>query len=249
MINNAGAKQEFDAALQMEKSDPKGALGRFQAIAAGSRPFKADAQTHVQQIAEQFAGAEAQQQFNTAEQAQKSGDLAGALAQFKALAAKPGPKQSDAQLRVQQITDQMAAQAQQEVQQQLDAAAQLEKSGDLKGALDKYSAVAGKPGPQQELAKLHAQLVSQKIADSNKPVTPPTPTPTPTSTSTGTARNPEVTVNPSGDCMPLTRPVQKGMLVPDYNVDGCPLKHTSLFDGPCCRRSTQYLCVDQNQHR
>ena len=44
--------------------------------------------------------------------------------------------------------------------------------------------------------------------------------------------NPVITLNQAGNCGPWTRPVQRGMLVPDYNVDGCPLKAINLSMGP-----------------
>jgi hypothetical protein len=224
MINNAGAQQEFNAALQLEQSDPKGALAKFQAIAGGSGPFKTDAQTHIQQINEKFAGAEAQQQFDAALKAQSSGDLQGALKQFQALAAKPGPKHDDAQRLAQQITDQIA---QQQAQQQMNAADQAKASGDLKGALALYKAIAAKPGPNQAVAQVKVELVAQLLADANKPAPAPAPAPTPApgpapapTPTAGGARAGVVTLIPGGDYEAWNGPVQKGQILPDTAIQG-----------------------------
>ncbi|MGA2984969.1 MAG: protein kinase [Terriglobia bacterium] len=215
MINNAGATQEFNVALQLEKSDRKGALAKFQAIAVGSGPFKSEAQTHVQQINDQIRDEGVKQQFDAADKAQASGDLPGALGQFKAIAGQPGAMQSQAQQRVQQITDQIA---QQQAQQQFNAADRAQSSGDLNTALTQFKALAGKAGPVQAQAQIRAQQVAELIADANKPkapVTPPPATPAPT-----VARNAVVTLIPSGDFQRWNGPVSKGQMIPDNSIEG-----------------------------
>jgi TonB family protein len=105
MINNAGAQEEYNAALQAENSGSlQGALAQFKAIAGKPGPMQSEAQQRVQSITDQISQQQAQQQFNAADQAQKNGDLKGGLAQFRALAEKPGPMQAQAQARVEQIT-------------------------------------------------------------------------------------------------------------------------------------------------
>ena len=217
MINNAGAQQEFNAAVQLQNSgNLRGALGQFQAIAGKTGPFKGEAQTHVQQINDQLAAAEAQQEFDAANRAQSSGDLNGALAQFKSLAGKPGPKQGEAQQRVQAITDQMNAAAD---KQKFDAADRAQSSGDLKGALAQFQALAGKSGSMQAQAQTRAQQVNQLIADANRPKPEPpkpaAPTPAP-----APARSATVTLIPSGDYQRWNGPVTKGQMLPDNSIEG-----------------------------
>jgi hypothetical protein len=178
----------------LEKNDRKGALTKFQAIAAGSGPFRSEAQTHVQQINDQIRDEGVKKQFDAVDKAQASGDLPRALGQFKAIAGQPGSLQSQAQQCVQQIADQIA---QQQAQQQFNAADRAQSGGDLSTALTQFKALAGKPGPMQPQAQIRAQQVAELIADANKPkapVTPPPPTPPPS-----VARNGVVTLIPSGD--------------------------------------------------
>ena len=215
MIDNAGAQQEFNAALQMENSgNRQGALEQFKAIVEKGGPFKADAQTHIQQINDQLSAAAAGQQFEAAARVQSSGDLNGALALFKALAANPGPRQSDAQQRVQSITDQIT---QQQAQQQFNAAEQAQNNGDLKGALAQFKVLASKPSPLQPLAQAKADLITQLL----KAPTPATPTPAPAPTQTPAgARSAVVTLIPSGDFQRWNGPVNKGQIMPDNSIEG-----------------------------
>jgi TonB family protein len=222
MINNAGAQQEFNAALQTENSgNRQGALEQFKAIAEKGGPFKADAQTHIQQLNDQLNAAAAGQQFDAAAKVQNSGDLNGALALFKALAANPGPRQNDAQQRVQSITDQIT---QQEAQQQFNAAVQAQNNGDLKAALAQFKAIASKPSPLQPLAQAKADLIAQLLKSSPPPNPAPSnpapPNPAGTTPTTTAGRNPVVTPLYSGGLVPLTLPYHKGMIVSDVNVDG-----------------------------
>jgi TonB family protein len=207
------AKKELDAAAAAQNAgDVKGALARYQAIASGGGPFQADAQTRIQQINEQLNAGEARQQFDAADKAQTGGDLNGALAQFKALAAKSGPFQSQAQQRVQAITDLLAAAAD---KQKFDAADRAQSSGDLKGALAQFKSLADRAGPMQAQAQDRQQQVAQLLAAANKPKAPSNATP-----ATTAARNPVVQLLPSGPFQAWTRPIQKGQIVPDNSVDG-----------------------------
>jgi len=118
---------------------------------------------------------------------------------------------------VQQISDQLGAQA---AQQQFNAADKAQSSGDLKGALAQFNALAGKPGPMQAQAQTRAQQVSQLIADANKPKAPPTPTPQAPTPAPTVARAPVVTLIPSGEYQRWNGPVQKGQMLPDNSVEG-----------------------------
>jgi hypothetical protein len=198
----------------LEKNDRKGALTKFQAIAAGSGPFRSEAQTHVQQINDQIRDEGVKQQFDAVDKAQASGDLPRALGQFKAIAGQPGSLQSQAQQCVQQIADQIA---QQQAQQQFNAADRAQSGGDLSTALTQFKALAGKPGPMQPQAQIRAQQVAELIADANKPkapVTPPPPTPPPS-----VARNGVVTLIPSGDFQRWNGPVSRGQVIPDNSIE------------------------------
>ncbi len=223
MINDQAAQQAFNAALQTEKNgDLNGALAQFKAIAAKSGGFSQDAENHVQQITDKL-------NFDAATRAQNAGDLNGALAQFKAIAAKPGPLAPDAENHIQQITDQLAAIAQKQqleaAKQQFDAADHLQSSGDLKGALAQFKAIADGSGPMKSQAQDRVTQVQALIAENSKPKPEPKPVASsspahpPTSAPSSTGKNPVVTVlvDPSE---PWTRGVQKGMVLPNSAVDG-----------------------------
>ena len=99
------AKAEFDAAVGAQnKGDLQGALAQFKAIAGKPGPMKSEAKQRLQQVSDQTILMAELQEFDAADQAQKNGDLKGGLAQFRALAAKPGPMQAQAQARLDQIT-------------------------------------------------------------------------------------------------------------------------------------------------
>lgn len=95
-INAAAAKQNFDAAVQAENAGRLDeALNQFNALASNP-DFKDQAQSHIQQIRAKQSAVLDQQKFDDAVKKQSSGDLQGALSEFKALAGKPGTKQSEA---------------------------------------------------------------------------------------------------------------------------------------------------------
>jgi serine/threonine-protein kinase len=232
---NAAIKQEFDAAVRAENNnDLNGALDKFSAIARKGGTFGSEAQKHIQQINDKLAATTAQKDWNAALQAENNNDLNGALAQFKAIAAKPGSYKDQAQTHFQQINDKLAAAAD---QQKFDDAVKKQNSGDLPGALAEFKALAGKPGAKQAEALDRFGQVSQLIANANKPKQPelkaPVSTPTTAQVTPTGGRNSVVTplVAAAGDLSPLTLPYRKGMLVPDYNVDG-GLQSTNLTMPP-----------------
>jgi len=103
------AKVEFDAAERAQNGgDLKGALAQFQNIAGKPGPYESQAKARIPKLNDMINNAGAQQQFNAALQAEKSGDLHGALGQFQALAGKSGPMQAQAQTRAQQVAQLIA---------------------------------------------------------------------------------------------------------------------------------------------
>ncbi len=147
-------KAEFDAADKAENSgDLQGALAQFQKIAAGSGPFKDQADARIPKLNGMINDQAAQQAFNAAIQAEKNGDMNGALAQFKAIAAKPGSFAQDAQNHVQEITDKF----------NFDAAVRAQNSGDLNGALAQFKVLAGKSGPLMQDAQNHVQQITDAL--------------------------------------------------------------------------------------
>jgi len=103
------AKAEFDAAAGAQnRGDLQGALKQFQAIAAKPGNYQLEAKARIPKLNEMIDIAGAQQQYNAALQAENSGNLEAALAEFKALAAKPGPKQAEALDRVGQLSQAIA---------------------------------------------------------------------------------------------------------------------------------------------
>jgi serine/threonine-protein kinase len=220
---NAALKQQFDAAVQAENSNQlQDALDKFNAIARNGGTLGSQAQNHIKAINDKLASANAERDWKAALQAENNNDNNAALAQFKAIAAKSGPYKDQAQTHVQTISDKLAAAAD---LIKFDDAVKKQNSGDLQGALAEFKALAGKSGPKQADALDRFGQVSQLIADAGKPKVeaskptpaPPAPGPGP---APGPARNPVVTPLSGGEPQPLTLPWRKGMVIPDYNVDG-----------------------------
>ena len=217
----------------------------------------------------------AQQEFASADKAQSSGDLDGALARFQNVAAKPGPLQAQAQSRIQAINQMVAAnqqkqQAEKALQENLknfrdltrqrkyaDAAALLpalaKTGGDtnqLKSELEsaeqsdlqsltgqfnqaksnkdisalqqlrpQFQAIASaggaSAGPARDFAENQIPSTITQINQANQPKPqPPPPPPAPA------VHAPLVTVLASGAYRPYQGPLQKGQIVPDYNIEG-----------------------------
>jgi hypothetical protein len=106
-IAELNADRDWNAALAAEKSDLNVALAQFKAIKSG--PYAEQAKAHVETITEKLNAVADQQKFDDAVKKQSGGDLQGALAEFKALAGKPGAKQADALDRVVQVSQAIAA--------------------------------------------------------------------------------------------------------------------------------------------
>ncbi len=147
-------KADFDAADKAENSgDLQGALAQFQKIAATPGPFRDQAQERIPKLDQMINDQAAQQAFNAALQTEKNGDLNGALAQFKAIAAKSGGFSQDAQNHVQQITDKL----------NFDAATRAQNAGDLNAALAQFKAIAARPGPLAPDAENHIQQITDQL--------------------------------------------------------------------------------------
>jgi serine/threonine-protein kinase len=101
-------KQKFDAAMQAESAGRlDDALAQWSALATVAE-YKDQAQTHIQQIKEKQSAAADQAKFDDAVKKQNGGDLQGALAELKSLAAKPGPTQAQASDKVFQVMQEIA---------------------------------------------------------------------------------------------------------------------------------------------
>jgi serine/threonine-protein kinase len=230
---NAAVKQEFDAAVQTENNnDLNGALAQFKAIAAKGGTFGSEATKHIQEINDKLAAANADRDWKAALQAENGNDLNGALGQFKAIAAKPGPYKDQAQTHIQQVNEKLNAVAD---QQKFDDAVKKQNSGDLPGALAAFKALASKPGAKQADALDRVVQVSQAIAAGARPPEPKTPVGNPgqttQTTTTTAARTPEVRLIPAGDYQPWTGPVARGQTLPANAVEG-GLKPISLTMPP-----------------
>jgi len=105
----ANAENEWKAAVQAQNSnDPNGALAQFKAIAAKPGRYREQAQAHIQEITDKLSAAADQAKFDEADRKQKSGDLAGAQAGFRALMTKGGPLAAQAADRFAQVTQLIA---------------------------------------------------------------------------------------------------------------------------------------------
>lgn len=215
---NAALKQEFDAAVGAENSgDLSGALDKFKAISGKGGTFGSEAQKHVLAINDKMAAANAERDWKAALQAETGNDLNGALDKFKAIAARPGTYQQQAQTHIQGINEKLAAAVD---QQKFDDAVKKQNSGDLKGAAEEFKSLLGK---RPDAADRYAAVVAM-IAEANKPkVEPPKPSPpTPTTPGPGPAptHNPVVTLIPPGDYQRWTGPVNKGQTIPANSIEG-----------------------------
>jgi serine/threonine-protein kinase len=230
LIDNAVAQQAFNAAIQAENNGLlDDALTKFNAIASKPGPLRNEAQKHVRNINAKLEARADQQSFDAAVRLQDSGDLDDALALFNALASKPGAKRAEALQRFNQISQQIGDASKAKLDQaKFDDGVKRQSSGDLPGALAEFKALAGKPGAKQAEAMDRVFQVSQAIAEAKPPLKlQEQETPGSTATTTpvmprAAGRNPVVTplVASGGDLSPLNLPYRKGMLVPDFNVDG-----------------------------
>jgi TonB family protein len=246
------------------------------------------------QLATVTAIQQTKDKFAAAEKAQNGGDLNGALAGFQDIAAKPGPLQAQAQSRVQQINQIVAAnQQKQQTEKTLqdnlkkfqdlksqkkygDAAALLaaisQTGGDanqlkndlesaeqsdlqsltsqfnqaknkkdiaslqqLKSQFQTLASASGAPASQaRDFAENQIPSAITQINQANQPKPQPPPPPAsgaPAAPAAPPTHAPVVTLIVSGTYRPYSRSVQKGMLVPEYTVEG-GLKPLNLTMSP-----------------
>jgi hypothetical protein len=246
------SKGLFDAAERTEASgDLQGALGQYQRIASTQGPVAQEAQNRIQQITDRLSAKALQQQFDAASRDQSIGLLNSALAQFKAIAAKPGPLAQSAQTHIQQINAQLTQGVE---NQQFDAADRLQSSGDLNGALTQFKAIADGPGSMKSQAQARVTAINGLLAAAGKPSpdvsksstnsTPPARSPL-----AANGRAPEVAVLADAP-QAWTRPVQRGSLMPNASVDG-GLKATNLalaatLNAPAASSVMLMINIDEN---
>ncbi len=226
---NQALKTDFDAATRLEENgDLKGALAKFQQIQPKGGSFGAEATKHIQSINDTLAKQNADSDWKYA-LAEESSNPQDALSKMKDIAGRPGLHQDDAKLQIPQL--QQTISNQKDIDTFNDALAK-QKAGDmasLQAALAEFKGLAGKPGPKATDAIDHYGQVKNAIEAINTPKTEPPkpvvtqpsqPTTPPTTTTTSAARTPTVTPLPGGDPQPFRLSWYKGIIIPDYNVDG-----------------------------
>ena len=211
---NAAAMQEWAAAGQAETSgDLKGALAKYNAIAAKPGPYKDQAPQHIKDITAKIQATEAKGKWDAALQAESAGHLDDAVTQYTSLLAVPDYK-DQAQTHIQQIKEKQAAAAD---QIKFDDAVKKQNSGDLKGAAEEFKSLLAR---RPDAADRYATVVAM-IAEASKPKPNPGPGPGPPNPPPNpAARTPVVVLLPSGQYQAWTRPIPKGGIVPDSSVEG-----------------------------
>ena len=222
------SQKEYAAADKAQSSgDLKGALAEFQEIAAKPGAFQAPAQTRVQQINQLLAANQQKQQaekalqdilkkFQDMESQKRYGDAAALLPAISQMGGNgsqlKNELESAEQSDLQNLTNQFnQAKSNKDV-------ASLQQ---LKGQFQAMASASGAPASQaRDYAENQIPAAITQINEANqpKPAAPP-------------ARATVVTLIVSGTYRPWSRSVQKGMLVPEYNVEG-GLKPVSLTVPP-----------------
>ena len=226
------AKQEFDAANTLQgNGDLAGALTRFQEIAGKPGPLQAQAQSRVQQITQLQTANQQKQQTEKAltDNLKKFHDLEGQkkYSDAAALLAVIGQTGGDAA----QLKSELESAEQTDLLNYIGQFNQARNNKDiaslnqLKSQFQSLESVGGAAGNQ---ARDYAEnQIPTAITQINQIVQPKPPPPAPAPA----PHAPVVTLIPSGSYHPWTRSVQKGMLVPDYSVDG-GLKPVNLSMAP-----------------
>ncbi len=256
MTANAALKADFDAAVKMEESnDLRGALQKFQEIQPKGGSLGSEAAKHIQTINDNLAKQTADTDWKNALAAENANPQ-DALSKMQQIASRPGPHQDDAKQQVQALNQKISDQADTD---KFNDAVRKQQAGDmqsLQSAQAEFKALAGRPGPKAADSLDHYGQVTQMIAALNAPkqpepkppVTPPTTTSTPT---TSAARTPTVTPLSGGDPQPYALPWHRGVVVPDYNVDGGlqpagPLTVPPMKDAPPNSICVLKITVDEN---
>ena len=223
------SQKEFAAADKAQSSgDLTAALAEFQDVAAKPGPFQEPAQSRIQQINQLVTANQQKQQaakdlqdnlrkFHDLESQKKYGDAAALL---------PGISQSGGDAN--QLKNELESAEQSELQNLTNQFNQAKNNKDvatlqqLKGQFQTLGSASGTPASQaRDYADNLIPSTITQINQANKPPPPPQ----------AAARAPAVTLFASGSYSPWTRPVQKGMLVPSYSVEG-GLKPVNLVMAP-----------------
>ena len=224
-------KQEFAAAdTAQSRGDLSGALTRFQDVAAKPGPLQAQAQSRVQQINQVVAANQQKQQTEKALQdnLKKFHDLESQKKYGDAAALLPAISKTDGDAN--QLKNELESAEQSDLQNLTNQFNQAKNNKDvaslqqLKGQFQTLASASGVPASQaREYAENQVPSAITQINQANqpKPQPPPPPTPvTPPAPAAPQTHAPVVTLIVSGTYRPWSRSVQKGMLVPEYNVEG-----------------------------
>ncbi len=104
LASNADNASYGDALQSLDWGDLGRAFDEFKAVASHPGPLQTEAQDHIKELTAWFASTADRGKFEDALKAQDSGDLKGASAMYKALAAKLGPYQAQAIAHVKQLS-------------------------------------------------------------------------------------------------------------------------------------------------
>jgi TonB family protein len=223
------SQKQFAAADKTQSSgDLKGALAEFQDIAAKPGTFQAQAQARVQQINQILTANQEKQQaekalqdnlkkFHALESQKKYGDAAALLTAIGQTGGDSNQLKNELesaeQADLQSLTNQFN-----QAKNKKDTASLLQ----LKSQFQTLASASGVPASQaRDYAENQIPAAITQINQANQPKPQPPPTPAPP------VHAPVVLLLVSGPNRPWTRPVQKGMLVPEYTVEG-GLKPLSL---------------------
>jgi len=223
------SQKEFAAADKAQSSgDLTAALAEFQDVAAKPGPFQEPAQSRIQQINQLVTANQQKQQaakdlqdnlrkFHDLESQKKYGDAAALLPTISQLGGDGN-----------QLKNELESAEQSDLQNLTNQFNQAKNNKDvatlqqLKGQFQTLGSASGTPASQ---ARDYADnLIPSTITQINQ-ANKPSPSPQ------AAAHAPVVTLIASGSYSPWTRPVQKGMLVPSYSVEG-GLKPVNLTMAP-----------------
>jgi serine/threonine-protein kinase len=218
-------KKEFDAADKAQSSgDLSGALAHFQDIASKPGPLQALAQARVQQMTANQQRQDNLKKFEELKTQKRYGDAAALLASISQSGGDAtqfrNELESAEQSDLQNLTNQFN-----QAKNKRDTGALLQ----LKSQFQTLASASGAPASQaRDYAENQIPSAIAQINQGNQPKPqPPAGPAAPAAAAAPPARAPVVTLIPSGPYHPWGRSVQKGMLVPEYNVDG-GLKPLSL---------------------
>ncbi|MDR3676051.1 MAG: TonB family protein [Acidobacteriota bacterium] len=212
------SKQEFEAGVKAQGSgDVSGALARFQDIAAKPGPFQAQAQSRIQQINQVQAANNQKQQMERAlqENLKKFHDLESQKKYGDAAALLPSISQTGGDGN--QLKNELESAEQSDLQNLTSKFSQAKNNKDvatlqlLRGQFQSLASASGTPAAQaRDYAENQIPATITQINQANQPKSQPSSAPA----------NPVASLIVSGTYRPWTRSVQKGMLVPEYNVVG-----------------------------